>query len=278
MNKNKEKLKVLITVKTYPIPSTKYNELVCTAGVRENGDLVRLYPINFRDLPYSQLYKKYQWMEVIAEKHTGPDKRKESYRPDVKTIKMLGERIPANPGNWSERAKYVLKKTAQSLEELENRYKQDRTSLGIFKPKTIHELIIKDDDREWKRSFKAKMQQSNLWETKSTREPPRKIPYKFQYEFECDDRRCKGHRRMIEDWEVGRLYWRLIDNGATEEEAVAQVKNRFLNEICSSNNDVYFYMGNQLSHPNIWLVLGVFYPKRQKLEKTAESDLDLFKK
>ena len=42
-----ERLKVLITVKTYPIPSKKYDELVCTAGVTESGDFVRLYPINF---------------------------------------------------------------------------------------------------------------------------------------------------------------------------------------------------------------------------------------
>ena len=28
----KQKLRVLITVKTYPIPSSRYDELVCTAG------------------------------------------------------------------------------------------------------------------------------------------------------------------------------------------------------------------------------------------------------
>lgn len=35
--RGKQKLKVLITVKTYPIPSAKYDELVCTAGVTERG-------------------------------------------------------------------------------------------------------------------------------------------------------------------------------------------------------------------------------------------------
>ncbi len=49
-----EKIKVLITVKTYPIPSARYDELVCTAGVTETGDFIRLYPVNFRDLPFSQ--------------------------------------------------------------------------------------------------------------------------------------------------------------------------------------------------------------------------------
>ena len=74
----KQRLKLLITVKTYPIPSKKYDELVCTAGVTETGDFIRLYPINFRDLPFSKQYKKYQWIDVIAEKHQGRDVRKES--------------------------------------------------------------------------------------------------------------------------------------------------------------------------------------------------------
>ena len=95
-----ELLKVLITVKTYPIPSAKYDELVCTAGVSETGDFVRLYPVNFRDLPYSQQYTKYQWIQVSAQRHSGRDTRKESYRPDCETLKKLGEPIPTcdSPG------------------------------------------------------------------------------------------------------------------------------------------------------------------------------------
>lgn len=128
-------LRVLITVKTYPIPSSKYDELVCTAGVTEAGDFVRLYPINFRDLPFSQQYKKYQWIEVQAAKHTGRDSRKESYRPVGDSIRVLGDPIKSNPGNWRERARYALAKKAQSMEELRESQDSDRTSLGVFKPK-----------------------------------------------------------------------------------------------------------------------------------------------
>ena len=42
--------KILILVKTYPSLSKKYEELVCTAGMDENGDWFRLYPIPFRKL------------------------------------------------------------------------------------------------------------------------------------------------------------------------------------------------------------------------------------
>ena len=121
-----EHLKVLITVKTYPIPSSKYDELVCTAGVTETGDFIRLYPINFRDLPYSQQYKKYQWLVVDAVKHTGRDSRKESYRPDSNSIRLFGEPIPS-ANNWAERSKYALAKPSQSMEELFSKQEQDKT-------------------------------------------------------------------------------------------------------------------------------------------------------
>ena len=38
--------KVLIVVMTYPHPSRGYQELVCTAGITESGEWVRLYPID----------------------------------------------------------------------------------------------------------------------------------------------------------------------------------------------------------------------------------------
>jgi len=52
--------KILITVKTYPTLSKKYDELVCTAGIDEHGNWYRLYPIPFRKIDYDKRYKKYQ--------------------------------------------------------------------------------------------------------------------------------------------------------------------------------------------------------------------------
>jgi len=44
------KTKVLIAVKTYPTLSEKYDELVCTAGFKEDGTWIRIYPVPFRKL------------------------------------------------------------------------------------------------------------------------------------------------------------------------------------------------------------------------------------
>jgi hypothetical protein len=37
--------KVLITVTTYPLPSRSYDELVYTAGILEDGNWIRIYPV-----------------------------------------------------------------------------------------------------------------------------------------------------------------------------------------------------------------------------------------
>mgnify|MGYP000862377234 FL=1 len=71
--------KILIAVKTYPNPSKKYNETVCTAGLDEDKNWIRIYPITFRARPLEEQYKKYQWIQVDIQKTTGTDFRPESY-------------------------------------------------------------------------------------------------------------------------------------------------------------------------------------------------------
>ncbi len=260
-----ESLDVLITVKTYPIPSKRFDELVCTAGVKEDGSFVRLYPINFRDLPFSQQYKKYQWISVNAERYQGRDVRKESYRPDCDSLVIRGEPIPTRNGDWSERGKFVLRQKSESMEHLKDQQERDRTSLGIFQPKKVHDLIIADDDPDWSPKFKAELAQHRLWDDrKVTIEPPRKVPYKLQYLFTCDDSQCKSHRMMIEDWEVGALYWRCVDRGDSPRDAANEVRRKFLGELCGETKDTHFYVGTVLNHPKSWVVIGVFWPTTSK--------------
>jgi hypothetical protein len=71
--------KILITVMTYPHPSTAHQELVCTAGVNESGEWIRLYPIDYRYQPRDRQFHKYQWIEVETDKpDANKDNRKES--------------------------------------------------------------------------------------------------------------------------------------------------------------------------------------------------------
>lgn len=58
------KTKVLVTVMTYPHPSESHQELVCTAGITEDSQWVRLYPIDYRYQPTQRQFRKYQWIEL----------------------------------------------------------------------------------------------------------------------------------------------------------------------------------------------------------------------
>ena len=101
------KTKVLIAVKTYPTLSTKYDELVCTAGFKEDGTWIRIYPVPFRKMTYDQQYKKYDWIEIDLVKND-KDFRPESYRPKniESEIKVVGH-IDTKP-NWDARKKICL--------------------------------------------------------------------------------------------------------------------------------------------------------------------------
>src|SRR6476660_6087323 len=100
--------KVLITVKTYPTISTKYEELVCTAGFLENGQWIRIYPVQYRKKRYAEQYKKYQWIEIDLVKNT-EDFRPESFRPVSHDTEIsLLDSIEADGDSWDDRRKIVL--------------------------------------------------------------------------------------------------------------------------------------------------------------------------
>ena len=53
--------KVLVTVMTYPTLSKRHMETVCTAGFREDGSWIRIYPVPHRLLNLeAPMYKKWQ--------------------------------------------------------------------------------------------------------------------------------------------------------------------------------------------------------------------------
>jgi len=100
--------RILITVKTYPTISGKYDEVVCTAGFLEDGTWIRIYPVPFRKRPYKEQYKKYDWIELDLIKNT-KDFRPESYRPvQADTEIKIVDHIDTSQ-NWKERKKFCLR-------------------------------------------------------------------------------------------------------------------------------------------------------------------------
>ena len=126
--------RIYIAVKTYPTISERYAELVCTAGVREDGSWIRLYPVPFRLLSDDQKYSKYTWINAYVEKNKS-DFRLESYRPDLSTIDV--EPKPKIV-DWEERREILFKnkEVFTNKEKLvaAAKRKENPISLALFKP------------------------------------------------------------------------------------------------------------------------------------------------
>ncbi|HZZ71575.1 MAG TPA: hypothetical protein VFE24_04935, partial [Pirellulales bacterium] len=126
--------KLLITVMTYPHPSRGYNELVCTAGITESGEWVRLYPVDYRYRERHQQFRKYQWIEVgLGPTGAGNDNRRESRRPDLDSIELLGEPL-STKNKWQERRAIIDTLPHHTRNELVDLHAKDKTSLGIVRP------------------------------------------------------------------------------------------------------------------------------------------------
>ncbi|MGC3977649.1 MAG: hypothetical protein QM751_05105 [Paludibacteraceae bacterium] len=272
--------KVLISVKTYPSLSEKYDELVCTAGFREDGSWIRIYPVPFRKLDYSKRYHKWEWIEMNLVNNDS-DFRPESYRPysidgEIKTIGEVG-----TSQNWKERKHFSFKKVHTNLSELIDEAKNPhlRTSLAVVKPKKIIDFIWEEVEREWPKnklnSIKGNQMQGCLFDEKDTEEMFKvveKIPYKFSYVFTTED--DVKRTIMIEDWELGVLYLNCLKRAnGNEKETCQKVKEKYF-DYMTSKCDLYFFMGTTLKFhnvaPNPFIIIGVFYPPKTKEKDTLQ--------
>lgn len=263
--------RIYIVVKTYPTISEKYAELVCTAGIREDGSWIRLYPMPFRLLSDEQKYPKYTWIEADVEPNNS-DFRSESFRPDVSSIKVFPK---SKKADWEERRKILFKNkeiytNRAKLVEAAKR-EENPISLALFKPTKIIDFVIEDDSKEWNikklASLQARSKQLNLFRDEKEIENEfrvvQKVPYKFSYSFIDDD--GKTSTLMIEDWEIGMLYFNCLrSTNGNEQEAVKKVKKKYFDQFLQ--RDVYFILGTTLKYHyvsrNPFIIIGVFYPPK----------------
>lgn len=265
------KRRVFITVKTYPTLSKKYDELVCTAGILDDGNWVRIYPLPFRKLDYEKRYSKYQWIEFELEKNTS-DMRPETYKVvNRETLRVLGKPVGTKKC-WQERKDIIFQrnKIYRNLSELIELAHANKISLAVFKPKELIKIDVEKTEREWPEDklalLEGKKKQFSLFQTQKELEEifsvVKKMPYKFFYNF--SDQEGRKSRLMIEDWEIGALYWKCLKRaGGDEQEAIVKVKEKYFEQF--RKLDIYLFLGTTKEHhqkraPNPFVIIGVFYP------------------
>ncbi len=268
--------RILIAAKTYPTLSRKYGETVCTAGVRQDGSWIRLYPVPFRRLNEWEQYRKFEWIECQMDRNDS-DPRPETYRPgafdEIRRIRHVD-----TSDNWRERRRIFLdnQKVYTRLQDLIDGAKSEqRLSLAVFKPTRVIKFFCKLDGRDWDHGKLDELRrihgQLDLFDDDSWRrtfEIVRKLPYRFSYQFE-DETGRKSNLRIL-DWETGALYWNCLqDANGDEKKALEKVRDKYFNEFLEK--DLHFFVGTlkqfHFRAPNPWVIIGVFpIPHERRLE------------
>ncbi|MDI1314741.1 hypothetical protein [Prosthecobacter sp.] len=258
------KERLFITVKTYPTLSRKHGETVCTAGIREDGSWVRLYPVPFRRLDEEEQYRKFDWVELEMRKGTA-DHRPETHHPtDAKNIlpmKHLGTEEA-----WKERRKVLNKvKVHHRLQPLLDGAKANTLSLALFKPAKIIDFISEPCERNWDEAKVSAMRdmasQGELFGDEQWRQTFRlmpKLPYNFSYRFEDAD--GKRSELQVLDWETGQLFHNCLRDARGDEAlALAKVRQKYMDSFLKT--DLHFFLGTMKEFhgfsPNPWVIIGV---------------------
>lgn len=256
-----EKTSILVTVKTAPLLYTKYTETVCTAGIREDGRWIRIYPIPYRLLDASQRFHKYQWIEAWVEKDTR-DPRPESYKLSGK-IKLLKQLDTNN--QWEERKEIVLQNVYTNLTKLINEARNPKisTSLAVFKPTRIVSFGLKRVDTKQEYVARKKMLSETLDEKTSGRLAEH-VPYTFHYNF-VD---AKGRRSSMQilDWEIYQLCRKLMRKYGNRKELLqCHLQRTYFDAF--KKRDIHFFLGTTKQWhirrgSNPFLIVGIFYPPK----------------
>jgi hypothetical protein len=262
--------KVLITVKTYPFPSSDHGEVVCTAGLLNTGNWVRIYPISY-SMYDEKRYPKYGWVELNLVKHPS-DSRLESYMPRRgldEPMQLLSKMGTDN--KWAARKEIVQKEVFTSLNELIALSKTKNRSLGTLKPKEIVGFSIEKSEREWDQKLIDKLKQMSFFELDPDGEAKqrrliRKLPFDFKYKFltEGDE---KPRELTIRDWEIGTLFWKCLkQTEGDENEAKKLVRKKYFEEFLLQK-DILLFLGTTYEFhmrrvENPFIIVGVFYPPK----------------
>lgn len=258
-----QKKQLLITVTTAPNPSTKYGETVCVAGIEIRNfsptNWIRLYPINLRYLRKGGSgFKKYDIITAVCKK-AKDDHRPESWNPDTSSF-SIEKTLKA----WDPRRPFVDPLATDTMCGLFKNIKEnsDNRSLGLCKPADISDFRV-EPHPGWTPEEQTKIDryvnQMDLFETED--KLPLSAPrMKGSYRWRCQDTTCSGHEQQLLDWEFVALQRNLVDLSDTELQAV--LREKFLDELCSPERDVAFYVGNQAKRHHTFSILGVYWPKR----------------
>ncbi len=259
-----EEKELTVLVKTYPNLSKKYEELVCVAGVDNEGNWMRIYPVPYRDLRDDQKFVIFQDVNFACLKASN-DPRPESHKVDYDSI-VLGEVHKSTGKGLNDRKIIVDRAFAGSMCDLLEKQRNDKTSLGIIKPLSLIDFIIApvSGDEKWDSEVVLRASQNSLFNP--DRLPLEEPKYSFKYKYRCANKECATHTQSITSWEIQEAYrkWR---NDKGEQRALEMIREKWADQMWGETKDTHLFVGNHHKNPQGFLVLGVFWPPQGAIQQ-----------
>jgi hypothetical protein len=255
-------LRVLIWGKTFPEPSRKHTETVCTAGVDARGHAIRLYPVPLRYLEGTQRYRIGDIIEVSASRNP-KDNRPESFRIDPDSLAIV-QRVPTDQQEWAGRREWVFRDTSwhfESLGHLDSARQRDATSMGLIRPGAVERVYLRPKPAAARREFEQKWEsvtsQQDLFlpEYKALEFLTHEIRIVWRCAVPCERCSQRPHDMMVLDWGLLELARR---DGSWE-----KARQRLETISNLAEYDFRLFIGNFFLHQQTWGVIGLWYPRRQ---------------
>ncbi len=250
------KEKLLVLAKACPEVSSKYESLVCVAGITDKGDWRRIYPIPWAAFweGKNTKFRKKWWIEYELESDEPSDHRPESRKVIFDTIHPLREApfseiLDAMQGKFS------------TIEGLADKG-QTVVSLGAVKPIELLDFKPTDNDH-YKKMMMKKGQQTLDGGQAVLLDAP-----KYKYRFVFRDRTGEGaHEMLCEDWEGGELYRNCEEmrkKGKYPDENTVHEKVKAKMMEVAGKPGAFFIVGTHFRF-GTYMVVGVVYPKKSDL-------------
>ncbi|MXZ63695.1 MAG: hypothetical protein F4Y98_08950 [Chloroflexi bacterium] len=150
-----------------------------------------------------------------------------------------------------------------SMCEIARRQEAEGLSLGVFKPREVQEFVHEQHHEAWNSRQEAVLSQpSLLFPNGDTLE---QIPFRFFYRYRCEDAQCNGHKQSIIDWELAQAFRKWRESYRDENSLLEALRDKWLEEMWAPDRDSALFVGNQHQHPTSFLVLGVYWPRKEPL-------------
>jgi hypothetical protein len=254
--------RVVIFAKTYPEPSTRYTETVCTGGLGlEDGCPIRLYPVPLRYLEGDKQYGLWDVIQVPVDR-SSKDRRPESFKIDPAGIHRVGH-LDSDSDGWATRRTLLERDQSwhfSGMQELNEANRSSETSIGLVAPGVIErvELAAKSDDErdafERKCAELRAQRESDMFD--SIYHTLDFLTHEIFLHWRCSERcpTCtkKPHRMKVLDWGLMQLARKKSWDAAVQRMQEISDLQRY---------DFRLILGNFAQHPRNFGIIALWYPK-----------------